>query len=126
MAGRNQSPSKIGLALAGGGPEGAIYEIGALRALDEALDGVDFTQLPIYVGVSAGAFIGACLANGLTPGHLTRAVVHHLPYGNPILARTFFTPTLVEYVRRGLMAPGLVLEAVLDYAKHRDAILQSL
>ena len=27
----------VGLALAGGGPEGAIWEIGALRALDEVL-----------------------------------------------------------------------------------------
>ncbi len=123
---RNQSLSKIGLALAGGGPEGAIYEIGALRALDEALDGIDFTDLPIYVGVSAGAFIGACLANGLTPGHLTRAVVSHLPHGNPILARTFFTPIVGEYVRRGLKAPGLVLEALWDYATHWDAIVPSL
>lgn len=28
---------RIGLALGGGGPLGGIYEIGALRALDEAL-----------------------------------------------------------------------------------------
>ncbi len=126
MAGRNDSPSKIGLALAGGGPEGAIYEIGALRALDEALEGIDFTDIPIYVGVSAGAFIGACLANGLTPGHLTRAIVSHLPYGNPIHARTFFTPTFAEYLRRGLKTPALLLDAVWDYATHWDAVLQSL
>ncbi len=125
MAARTQAPSKIGLALAGGGPEGAIYEIGALRALDEALEGIDFTALPVYVGVSAGAFVGACLANGLTPSQLARAVVTQLPYGNPIHARTFFTPTFREYVRRGLMAPRLVLEAIWDYARHWDAILQS-
>lgn len=123
MAARNQSLSKIGLALAGGGPEGAIYEIGALRALDEALDGIDFTDLPIYVGVSAGALVGACLANRLSPSQLARAVVSRLPYG--IHARTFFTPMLKEYVRRGLMAPRLVLEAVWDYVTHWDAILQS-
>ena len=29
---------KIGLALAGGGPGGAVYEIGALRALEEAIE----------------------------------------------------------------------------------------
>ncbi len=126
MAGRNQSPSKIGLALAGGGPEGAIYEIGALRALDEALDGIDLTRLPIYVGVSAGAFVGACLANRLTPAELVHGVVRHLPYGNPIQARTFFTPGFAEYLRRGLMAPALVLEALWDYATHGDrAVLQS-
>ena len=36
---------RIGLALAGGGPLGAIYEIGALCALQESLDGVDFNDL---------------------------------------------------------------------------------
>ena len=61
---------KIGLALAGGGLEGAIYEIGALRALDEALDGFDFNDAHIYVGVSAGAFLAACLANNLTTAQM--------------------------------------------------------
>ncbi len=58
---------RIGLALAGGGPLGAIYEIGALCALEEALIDVDFTDLHGYVGVSAGAFITAGLANGISP-----------------------------------------------------------
>ena len=40
-----RSAPRIGLALAGGGPLGAIYEIGALCALDEALAGLDLTQL---------------------------------------------------------------------------------
>jgi predicted acylesterase/phospholipase RssA len=75
--------------------------------------------------VSAGAFIGACLANGLTPAHLTRAVVSHMPYGNPIQASTFFTPTFGEYLRRGLKTPALLLDALWDYATHWDAVLQS-
>ena len=66
---------QIGLALAGGGPEGAVYEIGVLRALDEALDGLDFNAVPVTVGVSAGAFIGASLANGITTAQLVRSVV---------------------------------------------------
>ncbi|MEL7361534.1 MAG: patatin-like phospholipase family protein, partial [Bacteroidota bacterium] len=64
--------STIALALAGGGGEGAIYEIGTLRALDEAIEGLDFTRVPIYVGVSAGAFVASCLANGLTTSQLCR------------------------------------------------------
>ncbi len=32
---------RVALALAGGAPEGAIYQIGALRALDEACDGLE-------------------------------------------------------------------------------------
>ena len=54
--------ARIGLALAGGGPLGAIYEIGALCALDEALVGLELTQLSGYVGVSAGGFVAAGLA----------------------------------------------------------------
>lgn len=73
MKGRHAATSKVGLALAGGGPEGSIYEIGAIRALDEALEGLDFNRLPVYVGVSAGAFIAACLANGLTSDQMCRA-----------------------------------------------------
>ena len=68
---------RIGLALAGGGPLGAIYEIGALCALQEALDGVDFNDLSGYVGVSAGGFIAAGLANGMTPKQLCSAFIEN-------------------------------------------------
>ena len=56
---------RIGLALAGGGPVGGVYEIGALCALQESLDGVEFTTLGQYVGVSAGAVVAACLAGAI-------------------------------------------------------------
>ena len=61
---------RTALALAGGGPLGAIYEIGAVMALSEALDGFDFNGLDAYVGVSAGGFIAAGLANGLSPDYM--------------------------------------------------------
>ncbi|MDD5029138.1 MAG: patatin-like phospholipase family protein, partial [Rhodoferax sp.] len=68
---KTKRPSpKIAMALAGGGPLGAIYEIGALCALQESLKGIDFTRLQHYVGVSAGGFIAAGLANGITPHQL--------------------------------------------------------
>jgi predicted acylesterase/phospholipase RssA len=101
MAGTNQSPSRIGLALAGGGPEGAIYEIGALRALDEALEGIDFTDVPIYVGVSAGAFIGACLANGLTPTQLARRM-----YSAKAGVKKIRVSSLLPKGRGALVTPG--------------------
>ena len=66
---------RIGLALAGGGPLGAIYEIGALAALCEALRGVDFNDCDVYVGVSAGGFIAAGLVNGYTPHLMSRLFI---------------------------------------------------
>ena len=44
---------RIGLALAGGGPLGGIYEIGALLALADSLEGLDLNDLDVYVGVSS-------------------------------------------------------------------------
>jgi NTE family protein len=66
---------RIALALAGGGPLGAIHEIGALCALQESLDGIAFERLDHYVGVSAGGFIAAGLANGMTPRELCAAFI---------------------------------------------------
>jgi NTE family protein len=124
---RNGSP-RIGLALAGGGPEGAIYEIGALRALDEALDGLDLNDLYVYVGVSAGAFIGANLVNDLTTAQMCRAIVSHEPGEHPFVPETFLTPAVREIARSGQAIPRLLLESVWKWLTHRKdlTLMESL
>jgi NTE family protein len=114
----HRSP-KIGLALAGGGPEGAVYEIGALRALDEAVDGLDLNHLHVYVGVSAGAFICANLANDLTTAQMCRAIVSTEPGEHPFVPETFFTPAVREVLRGGAAMPRLFLEGLRDWVFHR-------
>jgi|GEM_PF-48096 NTE family protein len=113
--GKAISGKSIGLALAGGGPGGAIYEIGALRALEEALDSIDMTQLDVYVGVSAGAFISACLANQLSTAQMCRAIVKPEPGEHPFVPETFFTPAVGEIFRRSTMVPGLLFDALREY-----------
>jgi NTE family protein len=108
---------RIGLALAGGGPEGAVYEIGALRALEEACEGLDVNALHTYVGVSAGAFIASALVNGITPSQLARALVKHEPGEHPFVPENFFTPAYRELARRGLMLPRLVTDALMQLTK---------
>jgi len=109
---------KIGLALAAGAPEGAIYEIGALRAIDEALDGLDLNNLFIYVGVSAGAFLCANLVNDLTSAQMCRAIVSQEPGEHPFTPETFFTPALAELGRSALKVPGLLGRSLWDYVTH--------
>ena len=109
---------KIGLALAAGAPEGAIYEIGALRAIDEALDGLDLNHLFLYVGVSAGAFLCANLANDLTTAQMCRAIVSQEPGEHPFTPETFFTPALGTLGRSVLKVPGLLGRSLWDYATH--------
>ncbi len=115
---RSRRPrSRIGLALAGGGPQGAIYEIGALRALDEALEGVDLNHLHVYVGVSAGAFLAANLANDLTPAQMCRAIVKQEPGEHPFVSEQFFKPRFVELGKRLARLPRLLGEALADYTR---------
>lgn len=115
---RSRRPPRIALALAGGGPEGAVWEIGALRALDEALEGLDLNALDAYVGVSAGAFLAANLANGLTPAQMCRAIVKHEPGEHPFTPEIFFTPAFGELLQRGLSVPGLLVDSLLEFAKN--------
>jgi len=125
---RARRASRVALALAGGGPEGAVWEIGALRALDEALEGIDLHAIDIYLGVSAGAFLAANLANGLSTAQMCRAIVKHEPGEHPFNPEVFFTPAVGELLRRGFSVPRLVAEAFAGFAVNpRDkSLLDSL
>ena len=109
--------AKIALALAGGGPLGAIYEIGALCALEDSLIGLDFTQLDHYVGVSAGGFIAASLANGISPHELCASFIEN-DNANPHESSDRFDPSWLmvpaysEFARRSIMLPGLLMSAM--------------
>ncbi|MEM6334946.1 MAG: patatin-like phospholipase family protein [Bacteroidota bacterium] len=109
------SQPTIGLALAGGGPAGAVYEIGALRALDEAISGLDLTDLPVYVGVSAGALINACLANGIDSATLCRLVVQADVDDDPLAPDTFQKLDLGAFAERLLSVPRLLGNSVASY-----------
>ena len=106
---------KVGIALAGGGPLGAIYEIGALVALEKALRGVSLTDLDVCVGVSSGAFLAAGLANGITPSEMHAMFIldrsHHDPFEPDILLR----PAFGEFARRLMRLPELMQAAALAY-----------
>jgi NTE family protein len=103
---------RIGLALGGGGPLGGIYEIGALRALDEALDGLDFNNIDVYVGVNAGSFVAANLANQMTTAQLCRIFVRNEAEVHPFHPEVFYRPAFREIGGRLLAVPGLVSTAL--------------
>ena len=124
---------RIALALAGGGPLGAIYEIGALCALDEALDGIEFTGLDHYVGVSAGSFIAAALANGMSPRQLcTSFIDNDQPGAAGVDTSDRFDPAWLmrpatgEFVRRSIMLPGLLASAVWRATVQRKSLVSAL
>jgi predicted acylesterase/phospholipase RssA len=107
------SQPKIGLALAGGGPLGAIYEVGALCALEEAVGGLDFTACDGYIGVSAGGFIAAGLANGMTPRQLCAAFIENTAEApDRFDPADLLSPAWVEFGHRLRLLPGLLADAL--------------
>ena len=106
--------SRIAVALAGGGPLGAIYEIGASAALAQAIDGFEAHQADIFVGVSSGGFIAAALANGISPARLARILIDDDTeeiFDPEMLLR----PAIGEYFSRLLSLPHLIISSTLDY-----------
>jgi NTE family protein len=119
---------RIGLALAGGGPLGGIYEIGALLALNEAIDGLDFADVDVYVGVSAGSFVVSTLANGISVEEMGRLLVSRRGRPQRFDPALFLQPNFLEYLRRGAMLPRLLAEGVWGFARNplKQGLLESL
>lgn len=115
---RRKRPRKTGLAIAGGGPVGAIYELGALRALDESIDGLDLHRLDVYVGVSAGAFIAASLANGISTGELCSIFVGEEYASVRFEPERFLRPAYREYLDRAVAVPKIVSGSLLRMLQH--------
>lgn len=105
------SRPRIGLALAGGGPLGAIYEVGALCALEEVVEGLDFTACDGYIGVSAGGFIAAGLANGMTPRQLCAAFIENSAAApDRFDPGELLQPAWAELGQRLRLLPGLLAD----------------
>ena len=116
--GRPHAP-RIGLAIAGGGPIGAMYELGALRALDEACDGLDLTRLDCYVGVSSGAFFAAGLANRMDTAELCRIFITGDSDDVIFRPEAFLQLATGEYMRRAAAMPKLVARLTRDLLSRR-------
>src|SRR6202167_829079 len=103
---RRRRPSKTALVLGGGGFTGGVYEIGALRALDLLATNSTVNQFDVYVGTSAGSFIAALCANGVTPEEMMRVVTSQgpQPFRDVDLA-DLLRPNLLEFARKGAQLP---------------------
>jgi NTE family protein len=114
---------KTALVLGGGGFTGGVYEIGALRALDLLAVNSNVNQFDVYVGTSAGAFIAALCANGVTPEEMMRVVTRQgkPPFKDVDLA-DLLRPNVVEFVRKGVALPWRTLSLAHQVITQRGAI----
>jgi len=106
---------RIGIALAGGGPLGAFYELGALQALTDCIEGLRLNDLHAYAGVSSGSMLAAGLANGLTPVDIGRIVISNDSGHDPAHPGLFLQPAFREYARRIAGLPRIVWSAASQF-----------
>jgi NTE family protein len=109
---------RVGLAIAGGGPIGGIYELGALRALDELLEGGMLTRLDAYVGVSSGAIMAASLANRIDTAEMCRILLSDDASEHPFKPEIFLKPAFSEYAKRAARIPAVLGEIALDVLRN--------
>jgi NTE family protein len=109
--GRRRVRSKTALVLGGGGFTGGVYEIGALRALDLLTVNTTVNQFDVYVGTSAGSFVAAAVANGVTPEEMMRVIVQQVPTSFPdARVSSLLRPNYREFLSRGLLVPFRVAQ----------------
>jgi NTE family protein len=103
---RRPRRDKTALVLGGGGFTGGVYEIGALRALDLLAVNSTVNNFDVYVGTSAGSFIAALCANGVTPEEMMKVVTGQgsLPFKDVGIG-DLLRPNLLEFARKGALMP---------------------
>jgi predicted acylesterase/phospholipase RssA len=111
------STKTFGLALAGGGPLGAFYEVGTLHAISESFEGIDLTNLDMYVGVSSGAMIAAGLANGIDTTDMGVVFIHNASVEYPVRPGLFLRPAFREFLGRIGSVPGLAADILTQYLR---------
>src|SRR2546423_11302779 len=107
---RRPRRSRTALVLGGGGVTGGVYEIGALRALDLLAVNRTVNEFDVYVGTSAGSFVAALVANGVTPEEMMRVVNQQVPTPFRDIDRsTLMRPNTFEFIQSMALMPLRVL-----------------
>jgi predicted acylesterase/phospholipase RssA len=108
---------KSALVLAGGGLTGAVYHIGALRAIDDLLVDRTVNDFDIFVGTSAGSLICAFLANGFTPDQLLKSMYGDNSTIHAIGQHDLFKIDPFELLRWSLKLPPKIVSNLAQYIK---------
>jgi len=112
--------AKVALVLAGGAVTGGAFKVGGLKALDDLLVNRKTTDFNVYVGLSAGAFLAAPLAAGISPAEMIRSLEGASNRFSMFRAGDFYNPNLREFIGKpiryfvdlAMFLPGSILDFV--------------
>jgi predicted acylesterase/phospholipase RssA len=99
---RKKPHAKVALVLAGGAITGGTFKVGGLKALNDFLVNRKVTDFDIYVGVSAGAFINAHLASGVSPEEILKGLDGTSEHFEQLSPFHLYWPNFFEFVERPL------------------------
>lgn len=109
--------TKLAIALAGGGPVGAFYQVGALHALSEAIEGRDPVDADVYTGVSSGALIAGGLANGFDTTSMRSIFIESDSIQFPFSPAMLLQPAIGEYAKRLAQLPNVLARAARQFVR---------
>src|SRR5262245_62556332 len=133
LASRKRNP-RISLVLAGGAVTGGAYKLGGLKALDDFLVNRKTTDFDIYVGLSAGAFLAAPLAGGITPPEMLRSLEGSSEDFTELTALDFYRLNVSEFASKPIefmvdllaYVPGVVYDFLVQTPKVLRALEEPL
>jgi predicted acylesterase/phospholipase RssA len=116
----SKNKNKTALVLAGGGLTGAVYHIGALRAIDDLLVDQTVNDFDIFVGTSAGSLIGALLANKFSPDVMLQTLDGSRIDITTIAQEDVFRIHNLDLISWGLRLPSKVAGNTYKYIRNRE------
>lgn len=118
-------PSKVALCLPGGGLTGALYQVGALAALEDGVSGIDGQSFLIYLGHGSGATVAAAIAGGIPVDRLYRALLDPADNFFPLDRSHLLRFDIDEWQRTMRTSWVAVRHAMARLATRRDAVERS-
>jgi predicted acylesterase/phospholipase RssA len=91
---------RIALVLAGGAVSGGAFKVGGLKALNDFLVERKITDMDMFVGLSAGAILGASLAAGITPDEMIKVLDGTSTRLDQLRPFDFYHPNWSEFAGR--------------------------
>lgn len=114
---------RVALSLPGGGPSGALYQVGALAALHDHTGGLGGFEL--YLGNAGGSVVAACLAAGVPIDRIYRGLLDPADDFFPLDRRTVLRVDVDEWRRVADVARETARRALLRVVPRRGAVEES-
>ena len=117
--------SKVALCLPGGGLTGALYQVGALAALEDGVAGIDGQSFLVYLGQGSGATVAAAIAGGIPVDRLYRALLDPADNFFPLDRSHILRVDIDEWNRAAGTSWVAVRHALARLTARRDAVERS-